>query len=345
MRIQRFVLFLLLLARFAPVGILSAEEENPRWRWGIGVATQNIVCGTTDVRLAKIPGYRPGDGPFNPMGLGWRFNWGWNEGPRVPGVEYMPLVCGYRPGVHPSAEQIRAAVEADPERFPDGTTWMIGNEIVWDDKRTPEQYAKDYHEIYHILKDINPTWKIANGSVITSVTYAREQWSGTAWELLDQVRDSYREQHGEDWPVDVWNIHPYIWRKKNGPDSVEEQLERFGNELVQMRRWMKKNGYGDKPLIITEYGLLEKHDWDWMVEFLLGSFDILEEEGHPDGLESDNGHLVQRWAWFVMNDHVWKCDGPRIWPHCCLYDPTDWSMTPLGEAFYRRAVEDGRAGP
>jgi hypothetical protein len=340
--VKRGVTILLLLQLLVCTSLLAAQE-NPRWRWGIGVATQNIVCGTTDIRLASIPGYGNGDRPFNPMGLGWHFNWGWRRGPEVPGVEFMPLVGGYRPGVHPSIDQIKSAYLANRDAFPDGTTWLIGNEIIWDDQRTPRQYAQDYHDLYHGLKAINSTWLIANGSVITSVTYERPQWSGSPWKLLDEIRDAYRDLFAEDWPVDVWNIHPYVWARKDGSDAVQDQLARFEEQLVKMRRWMKTKGEQDKPLIITEYGLLEKHSWDWMTEYMLGSFKVLEREGRPDGLVSDNGRLVQRWAWFVMNDHVWKCEGPRVWPHCCLYDPTDWVMTPLGVAFRQRALADHRA--
>ncbi len=140
---------------------LSAQAAEPRWRYGVGVATQNIVCGTTD----SIPGYRPGDVPFNPMGLGWHFNWNWRSGPLVPGVEYMPLVGGWSPGIHPTLAQIQSAYIANPTEFPDGTTWLIGNEVIWDDSRSPAQYAQDYHDYYYGLKGINPTWKVANGSI------------------------------------------------------------------------------------------------------------------------------------------------------------------------------------
>lgn len=303
----------------------SIEAGEPRWRYGVGVATQNIVCGEGTVRLSTIPGYRPGDAPFNPMGIGWHFNWSRNEGPSVPGVEFMPLVGGYRPGVNPSIATI-ASASAD---YPDGTTFLIGNEIVWDDQRTPRQYAEDYHAFYYGLKSINPTWKVANGSIITSVNYNRPQWSGTCWALFDAIWDEYRDLYGEDWPVDVWNIHPYVWTL---PTAAEE-LANFEGQLLQTRAWMKQKGQQDKPLIITEYGLLNYHTWDRMIEFLYGSFRILETPGHPDGMPSDGGRLVQRWAWFVMNDHVWECDGPRQWPHTCLYDPVDWTLTPLGRAF------------
>jgi len=119
-----------------------------------------------------------------PAGLGWYFNWNWTHGivcDQSGGqcIEYMPLVGGWGPGVHPTLAQIQTQIATYPGRYPDGTTWLIGNEIIWDDQRTPLQYAQDYHAFYYGLKAVNPTFKIANGSVITSVYYDRAGFTGT----------------------------------------------------------------------------------------------------------------------------------------------------------------------
>jgi hypothetical protein len=66
-------------------------------------------------------------------------------------------VGGWGPGVHPTLAQIQNQINTYPGRYPDGTTWLIGNEIIWDDQRTPLQYAQDYHAYYYGLKAINPT--------------------------------------------------------------------------------------------------------------------------------------------------------------------------------------------
>ncbi len=140
--------------------------------------------------------------------------------------------------------------------------------------------------------------------------------------------------------MDVWNIHPYVWTKP----SVAEELADLQSQLDTMRNWMMGKGQQDKPLIITEYGLLNYHDWDWMVQYMLGSFALMDRGGYANGMPSDGGRQVQRWAWFVMNDHVWTCGGQVQWPHCCFYEASDWSITPLGEAFRTWALASTSAG-
>jgi len=312
----------------------QATAADQQWRFGVGVATQNMIDGSTTTNLDDFEGYRPGDEPWNPLGLGWYFNWNWRHGAlRDPQsgqtIEYMPLVGGWSPGVHPSLAQIQARIDEAPELFGDYTTWLIGNEIIWDDQRTPEQYAQDYHEFYYGLKAINPTYQVANGSVITSVYYDRPGFTGTPYELLDAIRAAYQTLYGEEWPVDVWNIHPYVWTKP----SVEEELADFENQLNTFRDYMASIGQQDKPLIITEYGLLDYHDEDRMIQYLRGSFKILLSKGHPNGMPADEGRWVQRWAWFVNNNHVWYAGGPVQWTHCALYNGDTFDIRPLGVAY------------
>lgn len=327
-----------LLASPAPV----ARSEPETWRFGVGVATQNMTNGQATTNLDDFDGYRPSDAPWNPVGYGWYFNWNWRHGivcnqSATECVEYMPLVGGWRPGVYPTLQEIENHLNANPGQFPDATTWLIGNEIIWDDERTPEQYAQDYHAYYHGLKAINPTFKVANGSVITSIQYDRTGFTGTPLELLDAIRAAYQTLYGESWPVDVWNIHPYVWPKP----TLQQELDDLENQLSTFRDWMASVGEQDKPLIITEYGLLNYHDEEHMIDYLLGSFEILLSSGHANGLASDDGRWVQRWAWFVNNMHVWNPGGDIQWTHCALHDAEVdldgdgqvWDIRPLGQAY------------
>ncbi len=324
---------------------VSARPQPENWRFGVGVATQNMVNGQTTTNLDSFQGYRPGDSPWNPLGLGWYFNWNWTHGvvsDPVSGksVEYMPLVGGWGPGVHPTIDQIRTRVNAYPSLYPDGTTWLIGNEIIWDDQRTPAQYAQDYHAFYVGLKSINPTFQVANGSVITSVYYSRAGFTGTPYALLDAIRTAYQAQYGQPWPVDVWNIHPYVWIKP----SLSQELADFENQLNTFRNYMASIGEQGKPLIITEYGLLDYHDPTWMTNYLLGSFEILLSAGHANGMPTDEGRLVQRWAWFVNNNHVWQAGGAVQWTHCALYNGDTFDIRPLGQAYAAHPKYDNCPG-
>jgi hypothetical protein len=332
-----------LVGLVAGVSLLHGEArgEPQYWRFGVGVATQNMVDGQTTTNLDDFDGYRPDDQPWNPLGLGWYFNWNWTHGVVCDEsgqqcIEYMPLVGGWGPGVHPTLATIQSRVSANPGLYPGGTTWLIGNEIIWDDQRTPLQYAQDYHAYYYGLKAINPSFKVANGSVITSVYYSRAGFTGTPLELLDAIRAAYQSQYGEPWPVDVWNIHPYVWIK---PTTAEE-LADFQNQLSTFRDWMAGVGEQDKPLIITEYGLLDYHQQQRMIDYLLGSFDILLSTGHANGMPTDEGRWVQRWAWFVNNDHVWSAGGAVQWAHCALYNGDTFDIRPLGQAYAGHPKDD-----
>ena len=333
---------LVLAAMWTLSACRSGEAQPQTSRFGVGVPPQNMVDGQVTTDLNLFEGYKPGDQPWNPLGIGWYFNWHWIQlhgavCDPVTGecIEYMPLVGGWNPGVSPSIATIRDRVNANPSLYPNGMTWLIGNEIIWDDRRTPLQYAKDYHDFYHGLKGINPTFKVAIGSVITSVYYNKTGFTGTPYELLNAIRAAYQSEYGVPMPVDVWNIHPYVWKKS----SVQLELDDFRTQLNQFRDWMKSVGEQDKPLIITEYGLLEYHEEQWMIDYLLGSFEILLSKGYATGMPSDEGRLVQRWAWFANNNAIYGPGGKVEWTNCALYNGDTFDMRPLGRAYANHPKE------
>jgi hypothetical protein len=338
-RLESIMMRMVIVASVLAAVQVQAQSQN--WRFGVGVATQNMVDGQVTTNLNSFVGYRPGDQPWNPLGLGWYFNWNWTHGIVCDSaggncIEYMPLVGGWSPGVHPTLAQIQAQISTYPGRYPDGTTWLIGNEIIFDDSRTPQQYAQDYHAFYYGLKAINPTFKVANGSVITSVYYNSARFVGTPLEVLDAVRAAYQATYNEPWPVDVWNIHPYVWVKP----TLQQELNDFRDQLSTFRDWMAGIGEQNKPLIITEYGLLDYHPEAWMITYMRSSFEILLSKGHANGMPGDEGRWVQRWAWFDNNSHVWTAGGAVQWTHCALYNGDTFDMRPLGEAYATYPKQD-----
>jgi hypothetical protein len=332
--LTRFALWICVVSGLAMTVARETRAQSQQSRFGVGVATQNMVNGQTTTNLNNFIGYRPEDLPWNPLGIGWYFNWNWTHGVVCDAsgencIEYMPLVGGWGPGVHPTLAQIQTQISTYPGRYPNGTTWLIGNEIIWDDQRTPQQYAEDYHAYYYGLKAINPTFKVANGSVITSVQYNRAGFTGTPLQLLDAIRAAYQTTYNEPWPVDVWNIHPYVWTLP----TLQQELSNFRSQLSTFRDWMASIGEQDKPLIITEYGLLNYHAEAWMIDYLRSSFEILLSKGHANGMPSDEGRWVQRWAWFDNNNHVWSAGGAVQWTHCALYNGDTFDIRPLGQAY------------
>jgi hypothetical protein len=73
---------------------------------------------------------------------------------------------------------------------------------------------------------------------------------------------------------------------------------------------MNARGLRDKPLWITEYGVLMP-DWyvtdDQVKAFMTGSFDyLLSATDAGIGYPADGNRLVQRWAWNSLNDQPYQ---------------------------------------
>ena len=149
--------------------------------------------------------------------------------------------------------------------------------------------------------------------------------------------DAYRQQFGAPMPVDVWNIHVQILREKGPwpgcPDcwgagvpvgltgvtqgrlySIEDNADPaiFRQLVREFRQWMNARGERNKPLIISEYGVLMPSDYlaptpkegDIIVkQFMTESFDyLLTAVDTQIGYPADGNRLVQRWLWYSLND-------------------------------------------
>lgn len=173
-----------------------------------------------------------------------------------------------------------------------GTLWIVGNEPdrgpgpagPGQDDTFPDVYARAYHEVYHFIKQADPTALVANAGLV-QVTPGRLQY-------LDLMWQSYLEQFGEPMPVDVWNMHIYVLPEagldgspndianialgtdpalaKRGPGAHHSQcaldeiycyaehddMVVFEQQARAMRRWMFDHGQRHKPLILSEYSIL-----------------------------------------------------------------------------------------
>ncbi|MFN2167268.1 MAG: glycosyl hydrolase, partial [Anaerolineae bacterium] len=199
------------------------------------------------------------------LGLGWYLDWAARPDPfRSSQVEYMPMIRLRDGGTYfPSGDALLAAIDAQP-----GALWLIGNEpdVKWQDNTPSDLYAQLYHELYHLLKTRDPSCRVAIGGV--------SQPTPLRLAYLDQVLAAYEAQYGEPMPVDVWNVHNFILREERGSWGVDippglqsnagilreiadhDNLEIFRAQLVSFRRWMKDRGQQNKPLIVSEYGIL-----------------------------------------------------------------------------------------
>ena len=339
----------------------------PNQRFGFGISRRVGDVTLYDVAL---------------LHAGWYVDWSYAaDPPRPAGLEYAQLVPVGR-GVRVDQGRVREVALAQP-----GSLWLLGNEPERRALRvssatdqyadlTPDEYATIYHELYQVIKQADPTAQIAVGGVVQP-SPLRLRW-------LDLVLESYQFQYGAPMPVDVWNIHIQIMREKldhagcdgcwgadipRGIEDVQEglmleiednaDLEKLKGFVWAFRRWMKERGQQDKPLIISEYGVLmpseylgkTKDEGDEVVRrFMVESFDFfLETRDVELGYPQDQYRLVQRWAWYSLNEVPYQySEALAAWIgfNGGLFDwqEREWpgALTPLGQAFadYTRALRE-----
>lgn len=296
---------------------------------------------------------------INQLNAGWYLNWSVIKYPLRPnGMAFVqtvrvhqeltcPLhsayawnrtICPYKQPLNyvviPGWTAVADAVRANP-----GSWWLIGNEIDrrdWavpnqsnpvstsgQDEILPETYARAYHDLYELIKSIDPTAKVAIGGVI--------QATPQRLEYLTRVWNSYQSQYGTTMPVDVWNVHNFILpehedgRGAGTPPGISgdgiiygypqshADMNLFDDQIRAFRGWMKARGQQDKPLIVSEYGILYP---EWYVpefnaagvgDFMVATFDYFRTTRDCSlGMPSDGCRLVQRWAWYSLDDDgVW----------------------------------------
>jgi hypothetical protein len=286
--------------------------------------------------------------PVNQLRIGWYTNWGATQQPVRPGgIEYLQMIRLSQSGhdaysAIPQGDDLLAIIHANP-----GALWVIGNEPdrrKWQDSLEPAIYARAYHDLYHQIKAADPTARIAAGSIVQP-TPVRLQY-------LDMVLDSYRARYGQAMPVDIWNIHAFILNERsctyfpedcwgadvppgiNAPEGMRysiqdnDSLVIFKQFIVDFRRWMAERGYRERPLIITEYGVLMPEEYGFpptrVNAYMNATFDYLATAAGPTGYPADKNRLVQAWAWYSLTDRSFNG-----W----LYDPQTGTRSAYGDNF------------
>ena len=228
-----------------------------------------------------------------------------------------------------------------------GTTWLIGNEPDgWLDSRLPEQYAHDYHELYEFIKGRDATARIAAANIVQP-TPARLAW-------LDEVLVAYQQAYSQPLPVDVWAIHNMILTEVEGwgcgiPPGIDpalgisrtiqdnDSIPIFTQQIWDFRQWMADRGYQGHPLIISEYGVLMPMEYGFTADrvnsFMSATFDWMATVTDAQlGVPSDGNRLVQRWAWYSLDDQMWDWQ-TGVGFNGNLFDPDSAQITVFGEHF------------
>jgi len=274
------------------------------------------------------------------LGLGWYLNWRVQERPARPGgAEFWQMVWVSENGFRPPEAALVAAAAANP-----GSFWIIGNEpdVRWQGNTTPERYAELYHQLYHLLKEADPTCHVVIGGV--------SQPTPLRLSYLERMLSVYEARYGEPMPVDVWNVHGFILREERDSWGVDipsgmtadtgvlyeiddhDDLSILRSHIWAFRRWMADHGQRDKPLVVSEYGILMPSDYGFppaaVRAFLEGSFDLfLTASDGAVGYPRDGGRLVQWWCWYSL------AAPEDYYPTGNLFDPATKALTPLGAAF------------
>ncbi len=279
------------------------------------------------------------------------------------------MICPYKQPhsytFSPDAATIQEAAYNNP-----GSTWLIGNEIErkdWplggQDEILPELYAEAYYELYHLIKAADPSAMIANGGMV-QVTPLRLQY-------LTRIWDAYKTKFGTDMPVDVWNTHVFILPEKldewgaDIPVGIDEtegaylfnvdedstlkhpvseylNTQFIEEQVLMLRQWMKDRGQQEKPLIISEYGILlhnenlgaPNDDPQVVIDFMLATFDyFLHTKDCNLGYPADACRLVQKWIWYSFDDTIFN-------EFQKLMDPHTSQLTQTGKAFRQYSLQN-----
>jgi hypothetical protein len=310
----------------APVASTTGlEPGNLRSRLGVGVPL-NVADFVFDAEMAQQ------------LGMGWYLDWRINPNPiDLDGLNYAQLYTMRSNNLPLRRDTIAQVLAANP-----GALWLAGNEpdVIWQDNQTPEEYAQLYHQFYTFVKTLDPSAQVAIAGV-AQVTPLRLQY-------LEAVMAAYERLYGQRLPVDVWNVHAFILREERDSWGVSippgfdvdqgmlweiedhDDLDLFRQQIVDFRRWMDKQGERNKPLIISEFGILMPSEYGFppqrVVEFMTETFDYLLTATDADiGYPADDNRLVQRLTWYSLSD--------TIYPTSNLVDPTTGELTLVGQTF------------
>ncbi|MFN8491945.1 MAG: CARDB domain-containing protein [Caldilineaceae bacterium] len=318
---------------FARSTVMAAELDSAK------VAPMGPTLGAAGAPLCRF-GANNSDAPIMSfdtaaLRIGWYIDYHAVATPERPnGIKYAPLIHLQQTGpasytYFPNGPDLQQVIAGNL-----GADWFIGNEpdrIDFQDDMEPAVYALAYHELYALLKTADPTAHIFAGSIVQP-TPLRLQY-------LDKVLASYFTQFGKAMPVDGWAIHNFIlneascahykdnavcWGADIPPtiDAIDglriqvrdnDNFTLFKQQIVRFRQWMKSRGYGDKPVYLSEYGVLMPNIFSppddfppsRVNAFMNKTFDYLLNTTDPLlGDPADGYRLIQRLSWYSMSDNV-----------------------------------------
>jgi hypothetical protein len=348
----------LAIALFLPASLpASAALDAPAY------LCDNERLGFAFLRRVDGVSQSIGDYSLAPLKAGWYVNWGVAPEAHPAGLDFAQTLWMVRNPATKKAEYAPSGAELAyyVERSP-AALWLVGNEpdSIYQDNTTPEEYARVYHDAYHEIKRFDPAAQVAIGGMIQA-TPLRLQWLDATWA-------AYQRLYGATMPVDVWNVHNFVLREVRrgaggycmatagfaddwewgawippGINShcglyvkVEEldRLDLFREQLVRFRTWMRDHGQQNKPLVVSEFGMLGSVELGYGFErvrnYMVSAFDYMVNAKDPAiGYPADDYRLVQRAVWYSLNDTSFE-GGTTLG---ALADPRSHAYTGMGHAF------------
>lgn len=309
------VLTLTLAVLFAAIHAAQAHSANQSATKAQGIESVQAPEGVNPDPNCRygVAAYGNAQMPYlDVLGAGWYVNFVASSPPAGNGAEFYHVIrvkqdksgATYLPGytISPDFPGLANLIDSNP-----GEIWIVGNEVdrgpdlpgdpnrVQDDTH-PDVYAEAYHDVYHFIKQRDPSALVAN-SALVQVTPGRIQY-------LDLMYDAYVDKYSSHMPVDIWNMHVYILPEvhpdgePNGianvalgtdpalgvsesfdPDgsgpltsadtcdnpavygnvyclAEHDDMDIFAQHVRRMRQWMHDRGYRNSPLVLSEYSLL-----------------------------------------------------------------------------------------
>ena len=312
---------------------------------------EELLCRFGVNYASSLPGDHPSNYDLTLLRAGWYIDYSARMNPWGPASadfgRIISLADDRQTDTYshtPDADTIKAVAQANP-----GGLWFIGNEpdrVEYQNDVRPHMYARAYHELYYLLKDVDPTARVFAGTIV--------QATPIRLLYLDLVLDSYREEFGEPMPVDGWSIHGFILNEvdcdwdpgscwgADVPPGVDvnhgeilgiqdnDDINLYIERIERFRQWMRDRGYRDKPLSMSEYGVLMPQSYGFdssrVNAFMSATFDYMRGRTDPVlGYPRDGNRLVQNWSWYSVAD-VEAFNG---W----LYDPDTKELSAMGRNY------------
>lgn len=290
---------------------------------------QQPIC-RLGLNVAKAPA---SDFNLSQLRIGWYIDYKAHvTAPHPNGASYAPVINLEQVGdsdyiSFPSGGALDTVIADNP-----GGDWIIGNEPdrrYYQNDMAPAAYAHAYHDLYYYIKSKDARARVFAGAIVQP-TPVRLQY-------LDAVLQRYRERYGEVLPVDGWAIHNFILNERScayynmdpaicwgadippGVDATDGliittgELQKtadvafFKEQVIRFRQWMADHGYRNRPLYVSEYGILMPESYGFppslVNNYMTNTFDfLLTTADEKLGYAADDNRLVQRLAWYSTLD-------------------------------------------